>query len=87
MATSASDDAKRLALLEREERVASAKRRRLQDRIDFMRSGGDTGSTSEKERLRLLLEEERELSERRRQLHIEIDALRIQIGQQPGPLT
>jgi hypothetical protein len=81
---SASDIAKRMAELEREERVASTKRRRLQDRIDFVRSGGAAASNGGDERLRRLQEEERELSERRRELHTAIDALRIQLREETG---
>ena len=82
---SAADDARRLAQLESEERTISSKRRRLHDRLDFMRSGGAVASDDHEEKLRQLLEEERELSARRRELHIEIDALRVKLGQQPGP--
>ncbi len=84
-AGSAADDARRLAQLESEERTISSKRRRLHDRLDFMRSGASVQSTDHEEQLQRLLEEERELSARRRELHIEIDALRVKLGQQPGP--
>ena len=83
--SSAADDARRLAQLESEERAVSSRRRRLHDRIDFMRSGAAVPAPDAEEQLRRLEDEERELSERRRDLHIEIDALRVKLGQQPGP--
>ena len=82
---SAADDARRLAQLESEERTVSSKRRRVHDRLDFMRSGAAVPSDDHEERLQQLTEEERELSHRRRELHFEIDALRVKLGQQPGP--
>jgi hypothetical protein len=82
---SAADDARRLAQLESEERTISSKRRRLHDRLDFMRSGGAVASDDHAEKLQQLTDEERELSARRRELHFEIDALRVKLGQQPGP--
>ena len=81
---SAADDARLLARLESEERSVSSRRRRLHDRLDFMRGGGAVPSADE-EQLRKLEEEEREVSARRRELHVEIDALRARLGQQPGP--
>src|SRR5262249_60684502 len=82
---SAADDARRLAQLESEERTISSKRRRLHDRLDFMRSGGAVASDDHEAKLQQLLDEEHELSTRRRELHIEIDALRVKLGPQPGP--
>ena len=82
---SAADDARRLAQLESEERTVSSRRRRVHDRLDFMRSGAAVASADHEERLQQLTEEERELSSRRRELHVEIDALRVKLGQQPGP--
>jgi uncharacterized coiled-coil DUF342 family protein len=72
---SAPSDAARRAQLEAEERSLSARRRRLHDRIDFIRSGRADPSQVD-ERLQKLLDEEREVSARRRQLHAEIDELR-----------
>ena len=72
-------------MLEGEERAVSSKRRRLHDRIDFMRSGRAVPSEESEARLLELQEEERELSLRRRELHAEIDVLRIKLGQTPGP--
>ena len=79
------DDARLLATLESEERAVSSRRRRLHDRIDFMRSGRATPSPDHEQRLAELQEEERHLSERRRELHLQIDALRVKLGQSPGP--
>jgi hypothetical protein len=84
-AGSTADDARRLALLESEERAVSSRRRRLHDRIDFMRGGGAVTSSDGDGQLQKLLDEERELSVRRRELHAEIDAIRIRLGQEPGP--
>jgi predicted nucleic acid-binding Zn-ribbon protein len=61
--------------LEEHERALSAERRRLQDRIDFVRATGATQSLAESDQLRHLEERERELSARRRSLHRQIDAL------------
>ena len=55
--------------LEEEERLLSAERRRLQDRIDYF-GGGDSPQLAELER------REHDLSRRRRELHERIDALR-----------
>lgn len=82
---SAGDDARRLAQLEIEERTVSSKRRRLHNRLDFMRGGAAVQSADHEEQLHKLEEEEREISARRRELHVEIDALRVRLGQQPGP--
>ena len=67
----------RLARLRAEERSLSRQRTRLQDRIDFIRSGG-SGSASVKqveEQLRVLLEKERAVSERRSAVHSQISEL------------
>ena len=63
-----------LARLQAEERSLSRQRTRLQDRIDFVRSGGGgSASVSQvEEQLRALLEKERALSERRAALHSQI---------------
>jgi hypothetical protein len=63
----------------------SSKRRRLHDRIDFMRSGRAVASVDGDTKLLELQEEEREVSRRRRELHAEIDVLRLKLGQAPGP--
>lgn len=85
MESTSADDARLLAELEIEERTVSSKRRRLHNRLDFMRSGAAVASADHTEQLHRLEEEERELSVRRRELHLQIDALRVQLGQQPGP--
>ena len=64
---------KELARLEEEERLVSAQRRRVQDRIDVVLGAGAGGAGAE---LRDLRERERELSARRRDLHGRIDELR-----------
>jgi chromosome segregation ATPase len=71
----------RLAELEAKERTLSLRRRRLQQRIDFVRGHGVESETS----LNQLLEQEREISEQRRDLHPQIDELRVLLGQAPGP--
>ncbi|MDH4178179.1 MAG: hypothetical protein OEV72_11400 [Thermoleophilia bacterium] len=74
--------ASELAGLESEERSVSALRRRLHERIAFLRGNGvghDDGQ------LQRALTEEREVSGRRRQLHARIDELRAQLGLSPGP--
>jgi predicted nucleic acid-binding Zn-ribbon protein len=85
MEPSSAEDARRLARLESEERALSSKRRRLHDRIDFLRSSGATPTDDGDPRLQQLQEEEREVSQRRRELHAEIDVLRVKLGQAPGP--
>ena len=60
-----------LEQLAEEERIISAERRRLQDRIDYF--AGVAGSSDE---LGELERKERDLSRRRRELHTRIDALR-----------
>jgi hypothetical protein len=62
--------------LEELERSLSRQRARLQDRIDFVRTGTGKGDAIVEEQLRRLEERERELSERRRTLHRQIDAAR-----------
>ncbi len=83
--SSAADDVRLLAQLEAEERAVSTRRRRLHDRIDFMRGGAATQSPDAEAQLQRLQDEERELSLRRRELHVEIDAIRVRLGQEPGP--
>lgn len=62
----------------------SARRLRLQNRIDFIRGNGAAPADGEAI-LRSLLEEEREVSERRREVHARIDELRVTLGLHPGP--
>jgi hypothetical protein len=59
-----------LAELDEEERLLSAERRRVQDRIDYYAGPAGSSELAELER------KERDLSERRRGLHDRIDALR-----------
>jgi hypothetical protein len=59
-----------LAELDEEERLLSAERRRVQDRIDYYAGPDGNAELAELER------KERALSERRRELHERIDALR-----------
>ncbi len=62
----------RLEELEEEERLVSAERRRLHDRLNAFHNEAAA-------------ERERALSARRKELHHEIDTLRIQVGREPGP--
>ena len=59
-----------LEQLDEEERLVSAERRRLQDRIDYFGGVGDSDELVQLER------KERDLSRRRSDLHQRIDALR-----------
>ena len=65
-----------LAQLNKEERSLSARRVRLQNRIDFLRSGGRGAVHEVAEEIAELVEEERELSRRRRELHDHIEVAR-----------
>jgi len=60
-----------LGRLEQEERLLSLRRRRLHERIDFLR--GDPGG---EEQLGYLVAQEHELSTRRLELHEQINGLR-----------
>jgi len=81
--SSARGSREELERLEEEELAVSARRRRLHDRIDFLRG---TGEPDLEERLAKLAEEERAISDRRRELHRVIDALRVEFGiGTPGP--
>ncbi len=73
-----------LERLESEERALSARRRRLHERIDFLRAGGadDPGGA---DALAQLEQQEREVSAARRSLHRQIDELRIRLGRPAGP--
>jgi hypothetical protein len=75
-----------LARLELEERTVSQRRRRLHERINFIRGQGAQDEES-LERLAKLEVEETEVSQHRRELHGRIDALRSQLGTglAPGP--
>lgn len=68
------DSRAELEELEREEQSLSARRRRLHDRIDFLRGGGDPEAVGAE--LDRLLEEESRVSARRREIHRRLDELR-----------
>jgi hypothetical protein len=73
-----------LEKLEEEERMVSTRRRRLHDKIEFLKTTG-VDEPDVAERLEKVEEEEREVSQRRRELHAQIDALRKELGIEPGP--
>jgi anti-sigma-K factor RsiG len=77
------DSAGDLPRLEQEERSVSQRRRRLHERIDFLRGGGFT-NPEDPERLVRLEAEEREISRARKELHRRIDMLRAQLANQPA---
>ena len=68
-----------LEQLEEEERTVSTRRRRLHDKIDFLKTTG-VEEPEVAERLARLVEEEQEVSQRRRELHVLIDARRTELG-------
>ena len=70
-----------LSELEREERALSIRRRRLHDRIDFLRAGGGGDTLASQAQLHELERQEREISAERRQLHERIATLRAHAGQ------
>ena len=65
-----------LALLNKQERSLSARRVRLQNRIDFLRSGGAGPVDEVVDQIAELVEEEREVSRRRLELHDHIELAR-----------
>jgi hypothetical protein len=65
-----------LAHLNKEERSLSARRVRVQNRIDFLRSGGGGAHDDVADLIARLVEEEQELSRRRRELHDQIELAR-----------
>jgi hypothetical protein len=65
-----------LAQLNNEERSLSAQRVRLQNRIDFLRSGGRGRTAEVADEIAELVEDEREVSRRRRELHDRIEVAR-----------
>ena len=73
-----------LASLELEERAISQRRRRLHERIEFVKGSGVQDATS-LERLAALEAEEKEISRCRRELHRRIDALREQAAASTPP--
>jgi len=78
----ADDRGAELESLLEEERSASTRRRRLHEKIDFLRGTG-VDEPQAKERLDALEQEERTVSDRRRALHAQIDALRSELGIAP----
>jgi hypothetical protein len=73
--------AKELERLEAEERSLSARRTRLQDRIDFLRGGGGGPVEESAEAIAGLERQEREVSEQRRELHERIELARAELRQ------
>lgn len=71
-----------LERLQEEERALSLRRRRLHERIDFLRG---SGTEADDPGLAGLLDDERDVSARRRALHERIDALRASLGLPVGP--
>lgn len=66
-----------LERLEAEERTLSNRRRRLHDRIDFVRAGGNPdGTPANPDQLEALDAQERAISDERKALHARIDAAR-----------
>jgi chromosome segregation ATPase len=68
-----------LEKLEAEERTVSTRRRRLHERIEFLRGTG-LQEPEAAERLAKLDAEQQEVSAQRRELHAQIDALRAELG-------
>jgi predicted nucleic acid-binding Zn-ribbon protein len=79
MSEDMSELARRIRDLEAEERTLSSRRAHLQDRIDFLRSGGGGPAEDAQATLDDLMRRERELSERRRELHAEIETVRAEL--------
>ena len=75
MVSDMGDDSRSLAELNDEERVLSARRRKLHDRIDFLRAGGGGPLEEVAELLAKLEAEEREVSAARRAIHARIDVV------------
>ena len=73
--------AKELERLEAEERTLSARRTRLQDRIDFLRGGGGGPVEESAELIADLVRQEREVSEQRLELHERIVIARAELRQ------
>jgi hypothetical protein len=69
-----------LASLEQEERRLSAKRRWLQERMDFLRAGGGGFTEHTNQQLEQLRDVEKATSRQRRELHHRIDDMRAAAG-------
>ena len=68
-----------LEQLETEERAVSGRRRRLHDRIDFVRAGGNPdGTPASSEQLAGFDVQERAISDERKALHARIDEVRAE---------
>ena len=65
-----------------EERALSARRTRLQDRIDFLRGGGGGPNEDVAGLIDDLLRQEREVSEQRRDVHERIEIARAELLRQ-----
>jgi predicted nucleic acid-binding Zn-ribbon protein len=75
----AAERARKLERLEAEERAVSARRRRLQDRIDFLRGGGGGPVEDNAELIEDLVRQEREVSVQRRAIHQQIEIARAEL--------
>jgi predicted nucleic acid-binding Zn-ribbon protein len=84
VSSAASDRPPTLAELNEEERSISARRRRLHDRIDFLRAGGGGPLEDVAELLASLEREEREVSAYRRELHERIELMRAEMQRSRG---
>jgi hypothetical protein len=73
------EESRSLAELNEEERSLSARRARVQDRIDFLRTGGGGPAADVAELIRDLVREEQELSRRRHEVHEEIELARSEL--------
>jgi hypothetical protein len=65
-----------LARMNQEERALSARRTRIQNRLDFLRSGGGGHGAEVEEQIAELERQEREVSLARRELHERIELAR-----------
>ena len=77
-----SEERTRIEELLAEERALSARRRRLQDRIDFLRGGGGGPVEETAGLIEELLRQERGVSEKRRELHDRIERARAELLRQ-----
>jgi predicted nucleic acid-binding Zn-ribbon protein len=74
----APDRSRTLAELNEEERAVSARRAKLHNRIDFLRTGGGGPLEDVADVLTELEREERQVSDYRRELHKRIELLRTE---------
>ena len=80
-AASPYDGAAELSQLRKEERSLSVRRTRLHARIDFLRTGGHAGESSES--LEELERQEKEISRQRRELHERIERISAELAAGP----